>query len=83
MQIIHGLHFRNLRGDIYGGLVAAVVALPLALAFGVASGAGAIAGLYGAIFVGFLPPSLEGLPPKHQGRRSYDGRHGRHSHFIR
>ena len=52
MQPIHGLHFRNLKGDIYGGVTAAVVALPLALAFGMASGAGAIAGLYGAIFVG-------------------------------
>lgn len=44
MQLIHGLHFNNIRGDIYGGLTAAVVALPLALAFDVASGAGPIAG---------------------------------------
>ena len=44
MQLIHGLHFNNIRGDIFGGLTAAVVALPLALAFGVASGAGTIAG---------------------------------------
>lgn len=34
MQLVHGLHFNNLRGDIYGGLTAAVVALPLALAIG-------------------------------------------------
>jgi len=27
--LIYGLHFNNLRGDIYGGLVATVVALPL------------------------------------------------------
>ncbi len=40
MQLIHGLHFDNIRGDVYGGLTAAVVALPLALAFGVASGRG-------------------------------------------
>jgi MFS superfamily sulfate permease-like transporter len=39
MALIHGIHFNNLRGDVYGGLTAAVVALPLALAFGVASGA--------------------------------------------
>lgn len=32
MKLIHGLHFDNLRGDLYGGLTAAVVALPLALA---------------------------------------------------
>ena len=28
MQLIHGLHFNNLRGDFYGGVVAAIVALP-------------------------------------------------------
>ena len=47
MALINGLHFNNIRGDIYGGLTAAVVALPLAIAMGVASGVGAIAGLYG------------------------------------
>ena len=39
MQLINGLRFDNLKGDIYGGLTAAVIALPLALAFGVSSGA--------------------------------------------
>ena len=48
--LVNGLHFRNLRGDVFGGLTAAIVALPLALAFGVSSGAGAITGLYGAIW---------------------------------
>ncbi len=67
MQLIYGLHFKNLRGDIYGGLVAAVVALPLALAFGVASGAGAIAGLYGAIFVGFFAAVFGGTPAQVSG----------------
>ncbi|MGH7430146.1 MAG: SulP family inorganic anion transporter, partial [Candidatus Methylomirabilaceae bacterium] len=67
MQLFHGLHFNNLRGDIYGGLVAAVVALPLALAFGVASGAGAIAGLYGAIFVGFFAALFGGTPAQVSG----------------
>lgn len=67
MQLIHGLHFKNLHGDIYGGLVAAVVALPLALAFGVASGAGAIAGLYGAIFVGFFAALFGGTPAQVSG----------------
>ena len=44
-NLVHGLHFDNLRGDLYGGLTAAVVAVPLALAFGVSSGAGPIAGV--------------------------------------
>ncbi|HEY5762321.1 MAG TPA: SulP family inorganic anion transporter [Rhodocyclaceae bacterium] len=67
MKLVHGLHFGNLRGDIYGGLTAAVVALPLALAFGVASGAGPIAGLYGAIFVGFFAALLGGTPAQVSG----------------
>nr|VFJ72104.1 MAG: sulfate permease, SulP family [Candidatus Kentron sp. FM]VFJ72242.1 MAG: sulfate permease, SulP family [Candidatus Kentron sp. FM]VFK17065.1 MAG: sulfate permease, SulP family [Candidatus Kentron sp. FM] len=67
MQIIHGLHFNNLRGDIYGGLTAAVVALPLALAFGVSSGAGPVAGLYGAIFVGFFAAMFGGTPSQISG----------------
>jgi SulP family sulfate permease len=65
--MIHGLSFKNLRGDVYGGLVAAVVALPLALAFGVASGAGAIAGLYGAIFVGLFAALFGGTPAQVSG----------------
>jgi SulP family sulfate permease len=67
LGLIHGLHFKNLRGDIYGGLVAAVVALPLALAFGVASGLGAIAGLYGAIFVGLFAALFGGTPAQVSG----------------
>jgi SulP family sulfate permease len=67
MQLFYGLHFKNLRGDIYGGLVAAVVALPMALAFGVASGAGAIAGLYGAIFVGLFAALFGGTPAQVSG----------------
>ena len=46
--------FKNIKGDVLGGLTAGVAALPLALAFGVQSGMGAIAGLYGAIFIGFF-----------------------------
>ncbi|MDT3777404.1 SulP family inorganic anion transporter [Nitrospira sp. MA-1] len=64
---VHGLHFNNIRGDLYGGLVAAVVALPLALAFGVTSGLGAIAGLYGAIFVGFFAALFGGTPAQASG----------------
>lgn len=67
MLIVNGLHFKNIRGDIYGGVTAAVVALPLALAFGVSSGAGAISGLYGAIFVGFFAALFGGTPAQVSG----------------
>lgn len=67
MQLVNGLHFNNIRGDIYGGLTAAVVALPLAMAMGVASGVGAIAGLYGAIFVGLFAALLGGTPAQVSG----------------
>jgi len=67
MQFVHGLHFNNLRGDIYGGLTAAVVALPLALAMGVSSGAGPIAGIYGAIFVGLFAALFGGTPAQVSG----------------
>ena len=65
--MIHGLHFRNLKGDVFGGLTTAVVALPLALAFGVASGAGPVAGLYGAIFVGLFAALFGGTPAQVSG----------------
>ncbi len=45
-------HFRNVKGDLLGGLTAGVITLPLALAFGLQSGLGAMSGLYGAIFLG-------------------------------
>lgn len=64
---IHGLHLRNVRGDIFGGLTAAIVALPLALAFGVSSGAGATAGLYGAIAIGFFAALFGGTPSQISG----------------
>ncbi|MGF1538103.1 MAG: SulP family inorganic anion transporter [Elainellaceae cyanobacterium] len=67
MRLTHGLHFRNVRGDFFGGLTAAIVALPLALAFGVASGAGAIAGLYGAVFTGFFAALFGGTPSQVSG----------------
>ncbi|AFZ53926.1 SulP family inorganic anion transporter [Cyanobacterium aponinum UTEX 3221] len=62
MQITNQIHFRNLRGDIFGGLTAAVVALPMALAFGIASGAGASAGMWGAILIGFFASLFGGTP---------------------
>jgi SulP family sulfate permease len=67
MQYINGLHFNNIRGDLYGGLTAAVVALPLAMAMGAASGLGAISGLYGAIFVGFFAALCGGTPAQVSG----------------
>ena len=69
MALIHGLHTRNLRGDLLGGLTAAVVALPLALAFGNAAlgPGGAIYGLYGAIVTGFFAALLGGTPSQVSG----------------
>lgn len=62
MQVFNRIHFRNVKGDIFGGLTAAVIALPMALAFGVASGAGPTAGLYGAVLVGFFAALFGGTP---------------------
>lgn len=62
MQITNKIHFRNLRGDLFGGVTAAIIALPMALAFGVASGAGAAAGLWGAVLVGFFAALFGGTP---------------------
>ncbi|WP_199246265.1 SulP family inorganic anion transporter [[Phormidium] sp. ETS-05] len=54
MRLFNKINFRNVQGDIFGGVTAAIVSLPMALAFGVASGAGPVAGLYGAVCVGFF-----------------------------
>ena len=62
MSITNKIHFRNIKGDIFGGLTAAVIALPMALTFGVASGAGAAAGLWGAILIGFFAALFGGTP---------------------
>jgi len=59
--------FRNIRGDLFGGITAGVVALPLALAFGVQSGLGAEAGLYGAIILGFIAAVFGGTPVQISG----------------
>ncbi|WP_373479542.1 SulP family inorganic anion transporter [Geminocystis sp.] len=62
MQITNKINFRNIQGDVFGGLTAAVIALPMALAFGIASGAGASAGLWGAVLVGFFAALFGGTP---------------------
>ncbi|MDJ0598871.1 MAG: SulP family inorganic anion transporter [Crocosphaera sp.] len=62
MQITNQIHFRNIRGDLFGGVTAAVIALPMALAFGVASGAGPAAGLWGAVLIGFFAALFGGTP---------------------
>jgi SulP family sulfate permease len=62
MQLTNRIHFRNLQGDIFGGVTAAIIALPMALAFGVASGAGPAAGLWGAVLVGFFAALFGGTP---------------------
>ncbi|MEM1170742.1 MAG: SulP family inorganic anion transporter [Cyanobacteria bacterium P01_H01_bin.35] len=60
--VFNKINFRNLKGDMFGGLTAAVIALPMALAFGVASGAGPAAGLYGAVLVGLFAALFGGTP---------------------
>ncbi|MDJ0511745.1 MAG: SulP family inorganic anion transporter [Crocosphaera sp.] len=62
MQITNRIHFRNVKGDLFGGVTAAVIALPMALAFGVASGAGPAAGLWGAVLIGFFAALFGGTP---------------------
>ena len=64
MQITNRIHFRNVKGDVFGGVTAAVIALPMALAFGVASGAGPAAGLWGAVLIGFFAALFGGTPTR-------------------
>jgi hypothetical protein len=52
MPLTNTINFRNLQGDLFGGLTAAIVSL--ALAFSVASSAGSVAGLDVAVGVGFF-----------------------------
>ncbi|MCG9886271.1 MAG: SulP family inorganic anion transporter [Cyanobacteria bacterium] len=61
-RVFNRIHFRNLQGDVTGGVTAAIVSLPMALAFGVASGVGPVAGLYGAICIGFFAALFGGTP---------------------
>lgn len=60
--IFNDFSLNHLKGDLYGGLIAAIVSLPLALTFGVASGVGAEAGLYGAMIIGFFAAVFGGTP---------------------
>ncbi|RUR75749.1 SulP family inorganic anion transporter [Chlorogloeopsis fritschii PCC 9212] len=62
MPLTNRIHFRNLHGDIFGGVTNAIVSLPIALAFGAASGLGPVAGLYGSICVGFFASLFGGTP---------------------
>ena len=67
MSITNKIHFRNVKGDIFGGVTAAVIALPMALTFGVTAfgegiPGGASAGLWGAILVGFFAALFGGTP---------------------
>jgi len=67
MKIINGLHFNNIRGDVFGGITSAIVAIPLSLAFGMASGLGPQAGLFSAICVGFFAAIFGGSPAQISG----------------
>ena len=67
MGITNKIHFRNVKGDIFGGITAAVIALPMALTFGVTAfgdnySGGASAGLWGAILIGFFAALFGGTP---------------------
>jgi len=44
----------NIKGDLFGAIIASIIAFPQALAFGVASGLGAGAGIWGAIILSFI-----------------------------
>ena len=59
--------FKNIKGDLFGGVTAGIVALPLALAFGVSSGLGPTAGLYGAIFISFFAALFGGTATQISG----------------
>jgi SulP family sulfate permease len=61
------ISFKNLKGDLFGGLTAGIVALPLALAFGASTELGASAGLYGAIFISFFAALFGGTPTQISG----------------
>lgn len=62
MALLNDINFKNVKGDLFGGVTAAVIALPMALAFGVASGAGAEAGLYGAVLIGLFAALFGSTP---------------------
>lgn len=71
------ISFKNLKGDVFGGITAGIVALPLALAFGIqafggiddpaASSMGALAGLVGATLLGFFASLFGGTPSQISG----------------
>ena len=57
----------ELKGDLFGGTVAAVMMVPVALGFGVLSGLGPVAAFYGAITVGLGTALLGGAAPMISG----------------
>ncbi len=52
--------FRNLKGDMLGGITAGIVGLPLCIALGAASGLGPVAGLYCGIILGLVAAVMGG-----------------------
>ena len=58
---------RDLKGDVFGGIVSAVMMVPVALGFGVLSGLGPVAAFYGAIAVGLCTAVLGGAAPMISG----------------
>ncbi|MFT7184532.1 MAG: SulP family sulfate permease [Oceanicoccus sp.] len=47
-------HFKDLRSDVFSGLIVSLVSLPLAMSFSISVGLGPELGLYSAIIGGFL-----------------------------
>ncbi len=71
------ISFKNIRGDLFGGLTAGIVAIPLALAFGIQAFSnvddpaavmlGALAGITGAMMLGFFASLFGGTPAQVSG----------------
>ena len=61
------INFKNIKGNLYGGITSGIIALPLALAFGVASGLGAAAGLWGSILLCLFASIFGGTPTQISG----------------
>ena len=74
--------FKNIKGDLFGGITAGIVALPLALAFGVSSGLGPSAGLYGAIFLSFFAALFGGTNTQISGPTAGTGAAGYSAPWI-
>lgn len=70
MELIHGVHLRNLRGDLLGGITAVVVALPAVSRLRECCARprrSHLRALRGAVVVGFVAALLGGTPAQVSG----------------